>query len=167
MSSFKKKWSVRDFAVVALCVWGPLPSYDPILPPPPWHSVYVCSDCIQFTYSDREGGGMGRSNQRRLGAIVHKASRKYQHYWLCRQSINSIKHQQRWHLGFGVFIVVLSMLQRYEVRDTRYEVWDTRWKIGDMARLCLVTSLNWTCGFFYIYTTVPVPLNLRYRGGTV
>ncbi len=43
------------------------------------------------------------------GATVHKWSRKYQHDWLYLQSINSIKHQWRWHLGFCVFFVPSSM----------------------------------------------------------
>jgi hypothetical protein len=35
--------------------------------------------------------------------------RKYQHDWLYLMSINSIKHQERRHLGFGVFIVIWSV----------------------------------------------------------
>ncbi len=38
------------------------------------------------------------------GATVHKRGRKYQRDWLYLQSINSIKHQWRRHIGFCVFI---------------------------------------------------------------
>ncbi len=50
------------------------------------------------------------------GTIVHKTGSKYQHNWLyCTylQSINSIKHQKRRHLGYGVFIVIWSMARTY------------------------------------------------------
>jgi hypothetical protein len=42
------------------------------------------------------------------GALVHKRGRKYQHL-LIVSPVYSIKHQYRRHLGFGVFIDILSM----------------------------------------------------------
>jgi hypothetical protein len=43
--------------------------------------------------------------------LVHKRGRKYLHGRLYLQSINSIKHQLRRHLGFGVFIAIWSMVK--------------------------------------------------------
>jgi hypothetical protein len=85
-----------------LSVWGSLSSYDPIVPP--LHNVYVYYTVYLFTQGRVGGGELTREKVR--GAIVHKAGRKYQHYWLYLQSINFIKHQLRRHLGFGVFIVI-------------------------------------------------------------
>jgi hypothetical protein len=62
-----------------------------------------------------EGGRRGVRGQREgRGATGHKRSRKYQHGWLYLLSLNSIKHQERRHLGFCVFIVLIvpsSMVQ--------------------------------------------------------
>jgi hypothetical protein len=64
---------------------------------------YTTYTCILYAYSYREGGMGGELNREKVrGAIVHKAGRKYQHDWLYLQSINSIKHQWRRHLGFIV-----------------------------------------------------------------
>jgi hypothetical protein len=49
-----------DFAACVLSVGGPLPSYDPILAPPP----YTLYTCIQYTYLHRERGEGGGGNQR-------------------------------------------------------------------------------------------------------
>ncbi len=83
----KCRYLKQDFAADVLSVWGPPPSYDHILPP---CTLYTC---IQYIYlftqeRGREGGELTREKVR--GAIVHKADRKYQHDWLCLQSINSI-----------------------------------------------------------------------------
>ncbi len=48
----KKIYLYRDIAAGVLSFWFPLPSYDPILPPPLTHSMYTC---IQYSYSRREG----------------------------------------------------------------------------------------------------------------
>jgi len=58
--------------VLSAC--GPLPSYDPILPP--LHTVYVYTVWL-FTQGRGEGGKLTREKVRE--AIVHKAGRKYQH----------------------------------------------------------------------------------------
>ncbi len=71
-----------------LSVWVPLPSYDPISPPPPTHCIRICSI---LTVLSRGGGGLYQREG--YSAIVHEAGRKYQHDWLCVQSINSFKHQ--------------------------------------------------------------------------
>ncbi len=61
------------FAASVLSVWGPLPSYDPILPP-----LTHCKRVYKYTYSHREGGEeMTREKVR--GEVVHKTGRKFQH----------------------------------------------------------------------------------------
>ncbi len=68
-------------------------------------NVTVLYACIQYAYS--QGKGRGELTREKVrGAIVHKAGRKYQHDWLYLQSLNSIKHQERRHLGFSVFKVI-------------------------------------------------------------
>ncbi len=61
MSSSKKftcKGTLRQ-----VFVWGPLPSYDPNLPPPP--HLYTLYTCIQYTVLIHTGkGGGGIANQR-------------------------------------------------------------------------------------------------------
>ncbi len=57
-----------DFAAGVFTVWGPLPSYDPILP-------YTMYTCMQYTYSQKDGGEELTREEVR-GAIVHKGSRK-------------------------------------------------------------------------------------------
>ncbi len=77
-------------ASVYISVWGPLS------PPPPSPYEYIP---LYRNYSHREGGLV--EPVRRLEVLlVHKRGRKYQ---LHLQSINSIKHQKRRHLGFAVF----------------------------------------------------------------
>jgi hypothetical protein len=71
----KKKYLERDFAAGVLSVCGLLPSYDPILHPPPLHIVYVYP-----VYLFTQGRGVGELTRKKVrGAIVHKAGRKYQH----------------------------------------------------------------------------------------
>ncbi len=77
-----------DFTARILPVWGPLPCYDPIPPLTHW----------RCTYSHTDGGGE-LTREKVRGAIVHKAGQKYQHDWLYLQSISSIEHQWRRHLG--------------------------------------------------------------------
>ncbi len=47
MSLSKKIDLKSDFAAGVLSIWGPFPSYDPLIPPPPLHTVHL----------NREGGG--------------------------------------------------------------------------------------------------------------
>jgi hypothetical protein len=54
-------------------------------------------------------GGGGELTRVKITAL-RKAGRKYQHDRLYLQSINSIKHPYRRHVGFGVFIVIWSMV---------------------------------------------------------
>ncbi len=65
-------------------------------PSPPmsqYSPPYTLYTCIQYTYSQREGGEEGDLTREKVrGAIVHKAGRKYL-IWLYHQSIKSIKHQ--------------------------------------------------------------------------
>jgi hypothetical protein len=56
--------------------------------PSPHYTLYTC---IQYTYTDREGGTV--EPERRLeGQQFTKLSRKYLRDWLYLQSINSDKH---------------------------------------------------------------------------
>jgi hypothetical protein len=64
---------------------------------PPLHNLYVYS-----VYLFTQGKGEELTREQVREAIVHKAG-------LYLQSINSIKHQKRPHLGFGVFIVTWSI----------------------------------------------------------
>ncbi len=94
---YLKSWPVKGFCDRCFICLRPVPSFDPILPP------YTLHTCIQYIYSHREGERR-RANQREAReAMLHEAGRKYQQDWLYLQSINSIKHQIRRHLGFGVF----------------------------------------------------------------
>ncbi len=73
-------------------------------PPPPQQHTF----CIYCTFT--LGSGRGGGGQREcIGTTVHKKGRKYQHDWLYLQSIKSIEHQLRRHLGFGVLIAPSSM----------------------------------------------------------
>ncbi len=79
---------------------------DPPLPPPRYTLYEYMYPCT-CTYSHREGRRESRwTSEKVRGALVHKRGRKYQHDWLYLQSIyvNSLKHQERQHVGFGVFI---------------------------------------------------------------
>ncbi len=82
-STSKCTWRHR-----CLSVWGPLHSYDPILPTP--HTVSVCT-LYSILIHTGKGGELTRERVR--GSMLHKAGSKYQHDWLYLQSINSIKHQ--------------------------------------------------------------------------
>jgi hypothetical protein len=65
----------RDFAAGVLSVWGPLSSYDHILPPLT-HCIRVYSILIHA----EKGAGEGKLTREKVrGALVHKAGRKYQH----------------------------------------------------------------------------------------
>jgi hypothetical protein len=88
MLLFKKNELERDFTAGVLSVWGPLPSYDPILPP--LHTVYVYTVYLFTQGGGGRGGELTREKVR--GAIVQKDGRKYQHDWMYLQSMNSIKH---------------------------------------------------------------------------
>ncbi len=52
MSSSKKIYLWSEFAAGAYLSWGPLLSYDPIPPPPPYTLQYI----RVYTYSHRDGG---------------------------------------------------------------------------------------------------------------
>ncbi len=93
-----------------------------------------------------EGGGMGGEGQREgRRAAVHKRVRKYQHDWLYLQSINSIKHQLRRHLGFCVFIVPSSM-ETVIYRCLNYNKFYNNVKtLGEMKHLS-TTSRRWLWG---------------------
>ncbi len=73
----------------------------PSLPMTPYSGVYII---LIHTWKGGGGGELTRDKVR--GAIVHKAGQKYQHDWLYLMFKNSIKHQQRRHLGFSAFIVI-------------------------------------------------------------
>jgi hypothetical protein len=108
MSSSKKFTCKRTLRQVFYLSEAPSPLMTPYSPSP-LHTV--CVFTVYCTYSHRGGGrGGGRWTRDKIrGAIVDKRGRKYQHDWLSRQSINSIKHQKRRHLEFGVFINIWSM----------------------------------------------------------
>jgi hypothetical protein len=97
---------------------GLRPRSPPPTPVTHWMNTDPC------TYSHRDGGGRGVrwTSEKVRGALVHKRGQKYQHDWLGLQSINSIKHQKRRHLGFGVFIVIWSMVCN---EDATGRVWCT------------------------------------------
>ncbi len=59
ISAFLKNWPVKVLGGRCLSVWGPLPSYDPILPPPLTHGIRVYRYIILI--HTRKGG---RANQR-------------------------------------------------------------------------------------------------------
>jgi hypothetical protein len=85
MSSYKKL-TLKGLCGRCLFVWRPEPHTFP-----PLHTVYVYT--VLYTYSRMEGGGRGKSEQRRLKEQQFtKLGRKYQHDWLSLQSINSDKH---------------------------------------------------------------------------
>jgi hypothetical protein len=76
--------------------------------PSPRYTLYKYIPLSPVLTHTEKGGREGRSTSEKVrGALVHKRGRKYQHDVLYLQSINSIKH--RWHLGFGVFIVIWFM----------------------------------------------------------
>ncbi len=86
-----KKLPVKWLCGRRLSVGGPLPSPDPI-PPWPLHTVYVYIVYL-FTQERGAGGGGGVKAERWLeGQQFTKLGRKYKHYFLNLQSINSDKH---------------------------------------------------------------------------
>ena len=96
MSAFLKNWPVKG-----LCGgWLSVPGF-----------CLRCMNTYPYTYSHREGGGGRWTSEKFRWALVHKRGRKYQHDWQYLQFINSIKHQWRRHLGFGVLIDIWSMLE--------------------------------------------------------
>ncbi len=84
-------------------------SYDPILLPP--YTLYTWGEELKL------------NSEKVRGALVHRAGRKYQHYWLYLQSIISIKHKQIRYLGFGVFIVPSSMGVAVHKLGWKYQPW--------------------------------------------
>ncbi len=115
MSAFLKNWPVKVLGGVGVYLHlRPTP-----LLWPPYSRHYTLYTCVQYTYLHREGGSRG--------AMLHKAGRKCQHDWLYLQSTNSIKHQQRRHLGFGIFIVTLINL----------------WKVGYWGAFLLAGRRSW------------------------
>ncbi len=92
MSAFLKKLPLKVLSGRRLSVWGPRL-------PPPLHTVWIQ---VPYLFTQISGGR----------GIDQWDRRKYQHDWLYLQSINSIKHQKRRHLGFGVFIYIWSICWR-------------------------------------------------------
>jgi hypothetical protein len=78
-------------------------------PRTPPSSPLVHTGRIYAQFPIHTGKGEMWTNEKVRGALVHTRGRKYQHDWLYLQSINSIKHQWRRHLGFGVFTDFWSM----------------------------------------------------------
>jgi hypothetical protein len=82
-----KKLTLKWLCGRCLSVWGPEPHTTP-------YTLYMC---IQYMYLFTQGKGEGGDSWTRekiRGATVYstKLGRKYQHDWLCLQSINSDKH---------------------------------------------------------------------------
>ncbi len=90
---------------------------------------------IQFCCrTDTSKNGEERwTNEMIRGALVHKRVRKYQHDWLYLQSINSIKHQQRRHLGFGVYIDICPCYKRTFGRYVKIPLPRLRWNLAQLA----------------------------------
>jgi hypothetical protein len=65
---------------------GPLPSYDPILPFPPLHTVYTC---ILYSILIHTGRG-GRTREKVRGEIVHQAGRKNTNMNDCSSSLQTL-----------------------------------------------------------------------------
>ncbi len=128
MSAFLINWPAAVFiclkppgAVKQFCrfrIWSSTQCITPVYalhttrsPLPPCYTLYKYITLYLFTQGRGEGGwGWMRTSEKVRGALVHKRGRKYQHDWLYLLSINSIKHQWRRHLWFGVFIVIWSMM---------------------------------------------------------
>jgi hypothetical protein len=102
MSAFLGKLASNVLGGRCLSVWSPRS------PPPPLYTVWIHTPVLTV-FTQGQGGGIGEPSEKVSGALVHKRGRKYQHGWLYFQSINSIKHQKRRHLGFGVFKDIWSM----------------------------------------------------------
>jgi hypothetical protein len=60
-------------------------------------------------HTGKEGKRGGKTVRRLEGQYFTRGVKNTNMAGLYLQSINSIKHQQRRHLGFGVFIVISSM----------------------------------------------------------
>ncbi len=56
---YLKKWLVKGLCALRRClsVWGPIPSYDPILPPPFTHCICVYTTVHILTHTGEEGKG--------------------------------------------------------------------------------------------------------------
>ncbi len=71
---------------------------------PPSYTLYKNITLYLF----KQGRGLNQLEGWR--SPVHKRGRKYQRDWIYLQSMNSIKQQLRRHLGFGVFLVICTMI---------------------------------------------------------
>ncbi len=115
MSVFLKNLPGNLATGVYLCLCSPL---NPI-PSPPLHTVWIHAPVLNHT---GKGGGGRWTSEKVRGPLVNKRDWKYQHdclYLNSINSINSIKHQQRRHLGFGVFKVLWPMHVLYLGDQTR------------------------------------------------
>jgi hypothetical protein len=82
---------------------------------------------------------VGEVREKVRGATVHKRGRKYKHDRLYLQSINSIKHHYRRHLGFWFFIVPSSMGRKQagiSKKDNAFAV------IGNLATYTTLNNHN-------------------------
>jgi hypothetical protein len=95
-----KNLPVKGFCGRCLSVRGPLPSSDPIHPPPPTHCIRV--HCI-ITHTGKRGGGE-LTREKVRGATVHKAGSKIP-TWLTVSPvyINSDSHLPQCPLEVNIF----------------------------------------------------------------
>ncbi len=103
--TFLKIWPVKVLGGRCLSVWGPrLSPYPPIT-----HCMNTCTPI--FIHTGKGGRGRRWNSEKIRGALGQIRGRKYQHDWLHLQSINSLKHQKRRHLGFVIFIEIQGFLR--------------------------------------------------------